>query len=74
MTTVNDLMYQVFDFGYSKRRDDDLGKFTRYLNSNRLDYSIAYNEYKRDTIQVTVSGSLNDLAVLEYALFNDMIL
>lgn len=74
MAAIQDLTYQVYDFRYSKNRDNDLDKFTRFLSDNKFDYAIAYNEYKRDSIQVTVTGSLNDMAILEYCLNNGMIL
>ena len=71
---IQDLTYQVYDFAYSKRRDQDLQRFIDFLVLNKIDYSVAYNGYKRDSIQLTVNASLTELAMVEYCLNNGMII
>ena len=75
MTTAKEVTNQVYVFTSRKGRDEELRKFTAFLNNNKIEYRIAYNSYSiKDGIQVNVIGSINELAQIEYCLNNGMIL
>lgn len=75
MTAAKEVTNQVYLFTGKKTRDEDIKKFTSFLDNNKIEYRTAYNSYSiSDGVQINVIGSINDLACLEYCLNNGMIL